>query len=141
MSRSLATLCLALLLSMSAHAGEREVASPPFTTAEALVAWLAQHPSPLDRVPPHTRALFLDALDFGPRGVRSFPYGELASELTTAELAEVQRLLFDEAMPLTGLDAEEARRLRMARAAGTLAPPFRDGAGCVSRLAQCEADE
>lgn len=123
MSRSLATLCLALLLSMPAHAGERETASPPFTTAEALVAWLAHHPSPLDRVPPHTRALFLDALDFGPRGVRSFPYGELAHELTTAELAEVQRLLLDETMPLTGLHADEAGRLRAARDAGTLTAP------------------
>lgn len=122
MFRSLVALCLALLV-MPAPGAERAPAAPPFVTQQALMDWLAHHPSPLDQAPPHARALFLDALDFGPRGVRSFPYAELAPELTTSELAEVQRLLLDQAMPLRGLEVEEARQLRGARASGTLAAP------------------
>lgn len=119
----LTALCLAGALWMPAHATEAKTAVPPLVTADALTDWLAHHPSPLDHAPPHARALFLEALDFGPKGLRSFPYGELAPELTTAELSEVQRLLLDEAMPLPGLDVEEARRLRVARASGALAGP------------------
>ncbi|MDR6992516.1 hypothetical protein [Luteimonas sp. 3794] len=122
MSRSLVALCLAFL-AMPALGTDPEPAAPPFVTAGALTDWLAHHPSALDHAPPHARALFLEALDFGPRGVRGFPYGELAFDLTTAELAEVQRLLLDEAMPLPGLEVEEARRLRAVRASGALAAP------------------
>lgn len=122
MLRSLATLCLSLLV-MPALGTDPKPAAPPFVKAEALTDWLARHPSPLDQAPPHARALFLGALDFGPKGIRSFPYGELAPELTTAELAEVQRLLLEEAMPLPGLEPEEARRLRAVRASGALAGP------------------
>lgn len=122
MSRSLVALCLALLV-MPALGAERQPAAPPLVTKQTLMDWLAHHPSPLDQAPPHARTSFLDALDFGPKGVRSFPYAELAPELTTAELAEVQRLLLDEAMPLPGLEPDEARRLRAARASGALAAP------------------
>ncbi|MEF3081194.1 hypothetical protein V3391_03095 [Luteimonas sp. SMYT11W] len=123
MFRSLAVVCFAVLLWMPARAADTDGAMPPFVTSTALTDWLARHPSPLDQAPPHARELFIEALDFGPRGVRSFPYAELAPELTTAELAEVQRLLLAEALPLPGLEIEEAARLRAARAAGALAGP------------------
>ena len=122
MFRSLAALWLALLV-MPALGTEPEPATPPFVIKAALTDWLARHPSALDRAPPHARELFIEALDFDSRGVHSFPYAELAPELTTAELAEVQRLLLAEALPLPGLEVEEAARLRAARAAGALAGP------------------
>ncbi len=87
----------------------------PLRSREALDAYLAQHPTPLDQLPPEARAWFLADLDFGPRGLRSFPFGELEPELTTAEIAGVGRLLLDAPLSVQGLDEAEAARLRSAR--------------------------
>ncbi|MCD9029597.1 hypothetical protein LDO26_15495 [Luteimonas sp. BDR2-5] len=88
----------------------------PLRSREALDAYLAHYPTALDRLPPEARAWFLAELDFGPRGLRSFSFGELAPELTKAEIAEVQRLFLDAPVAARGLDDAEAERLRSARA-------------------------
>ncbi|MET0328047.1 MAG: hypothetical protein ABW163_04680 [Luteimonas sp.] len=117
------SICLALLLAAPATAIGDEAPAPPFTSAAALERWLARNASPLDRMPPYARALFLDALGFGPRGLHTLPVGVLLAELTTAEAADVQRLLLDADTPFQGLTVNEAARLRAARAEGRLAPP------------------
>lgn len=123
MSKALIALCLMLLLAVSARAGDAQPDAPPFTTANSLERWLAGNASPLDALPPYARALFLDALDFGPRGLRGFPLDVLPFELTGAELLDVQSLLLDEPRPHPGLEPDEAARLRAARADGRLPPP------------------
>lgn len=123
MLRTCLAIGLALLLAAPAPATTDNVAKPPFTSAAALEHWLSRNPSPLDRMPPYARALFLDSLGFGPRGLRTLPVDVLLAELTTAEAAEVQRLLLDGEFRFEGLSPEEAARLRTARAEGRLAPP------------------
>ncbi|RPD85839.1 hypothetical protein EGK76_08470 [Luteimonas sp. 100069] len=122
MYRTALVLSLALLLAAPARTAGTD-ATPPFTTAAALEQWLAHNASPLDRMPPYARALFLDSLRFGPRGLHTLPVDILLAELTSEEALAVQRLLLEDTYPFPGLAPDEAVRLRAARADGSLAPP------------------
>lgn len=126
MRRTRFGLCLALLLTAPATALDDASATPPFESAAALDAWLSRNASPLDLMPPYARALFLDSLGFGPQGLHTLPVDTLLAELTSAEVADVQRLLLDADAPFQGLTPEEAARLRRARAEGRLAPPSKE---------------
>lgn len=87
------------------------------TSRAELDAWLARCPSPLDQMTPGARGRFLDTLGFNERGVTRLPTGDLSSELTGAEIAEVFALLGVDARP-DGLDPEVAEELRASRTSG-----------------------
>lgn len=123
MYRTAFVLSLALLLAAPARTAGKEAAAPHFTTAAAFEQWLAHNASPLDRMPPYARALFLDSLGFGPRGLHTLPVDILLAELTSEEASAVQRLLLEDTFPFPGLAPDEAVRLRAARADGRLAAP------------------
>lgn len=122
MYRTAFVLSLTLFLAAPARTAGTEAAAPPFTTAAAFEQWLAHNASPMDRMPPYARALFLDSLGFGPRGLHTLPVDILLAELTTEEASAVQRLLLEDTFPFPGLAPDEALRLRAARADGSLAP-------------------
>lgn len=69
-------------------------AAPPLQSRAELDVWLknAEHPTPLDALPPLARQRFLDSLGFGSGGVSTFSLGELQLELTPSQASAVLSL-------------------------------------------------